>query len=107
MADIKKKGQARLQNFNKKLDSVKEAEHNQAKKGIKTNQEKNAEHRAEIDQALDREITQGMNTIHGAITVLKKPANKRWRTISTLRKIKQKYINTHKLHLQLVNKWSK
>ena len=69
--DIKKKGQARLQNFNKKLDHVREAD-----RTLATNKSKSAKKDAlnqdlgDIDQVLDQQISKALNGIQGALTMV-------------------------------------
>lgn len=64
MEDIKKKGKQRLSHFNKQLEHVKEAERKSAidtKRAEQLAKKKLAQE--DLDQVLDREISQGLNSI--------------------------------------------
>ena len=69
MEDIKKKGQNRLNHFNHKLESVREAERAAAK--AKTAQKEKAKDQVkDLDVQLDQHISQALNGMQVALTTI-------------------------------------
>ena len=69
MNDIKKKGQSRLNHFNQKLESVREAERAAAKAKSATKEKAHGQVK-DIDVQLDQQISQALNGMQVALTTI-------------------------------------
>ena len=72
MQDAKQKGQQRLQQFNSKLEHVKQAEFKSKQLAKQAVQSQPGPKVDEIDKVLDKEISQALNGIQGVLTTMYK-----------------------------------